>query len=132
MTPLPLLTIARFSEALATLKRETPGVLSATLASADGLTVASTLDISQEADRLAAMSSSLAGLATALTRETGHGTPARLILESDQGVIVTLQVPLPGGALVLTVITSTEAVLGKLLWSCRQTVEQLAGFAQPA
>ena len=37
---LRLVTIARLAEILAELQRETPGLLSATLASADGLTVA--------------------------------------------------------------------------------------------
>ncbi len=127
--PLSLITIAKFADLLARLQRETPGVLNATLASADGLTVASTLRVSQEADRVAAMSSSLAGLASALTRETGHGSPRRLILESDQGLIVALQVPLPGGDLVLAVIASTEAVLGQLLWACRHAVAQLGDAA---
>ena len=52
---LRLVTIARLAEILAELQRETPGVLSATLASADGLTVASTLSNNHEADKLSAM-----------------------------------------------------------------------------
>ena len=73
--PLRLLTITQFSDALRRLRQDTPGVLSATLASTDGLTIASTLSRSQEADRIAAMSGSISALAGALTRETGHETP---------------------------------------------------------
>ncbi|MDO9436912.1 roadblock/LC7 domain-containing protein [Hydrogenophaga sp.] len=132
MTALPLITIAHFADLLGELRRETPGMLNATLATADGLTLASTLSNSHEADRLAAMSSSLAGLSSALTRETGHGTPRQLILSSDQGHIVSMQVPLPTGEVVLTVVTTHKAVLGKLLWSCRQTAEQMTLAALPA
>ena len=82
---LRLVTIARLAEILAELQRETPGVLSATLASADGLTVASTLSNNHEADKLSAMSGSLSALAGAMTREAGHGVPERLILESSTG-----------------------------------------------
>ena len=73
---LRLVTIARLAEILAELQRETPGVLSATLASADGLTVASTLSNNHEADKLSAMSGSLSALAGAMTREAGHGVQA--------------------------------------------------------
>ena len=122
-TSLRLVTIARLADILAELQRETPGVLSATLASADGLTVASTLPDSQDADKLSAMSGSLSALAGAMTREAGHGTPERLILESSQGHIVTMSVPAASGDLVLTVVTNQSSLLGKLLWSCRSTAD---------
>ena len=122
---LRLVTIARLAEILAELQRETPGVLSATLASADGLTVASTLSNNHEADKLSAMSGSLSALAGAMTREAGHGVPERLILESSTGHIVTMGVSTASGDLVLTVITNQSSLLGKLLWSCRSTADQV-------
>ena len=109
----------------ADLQRSAPGVVSATLASADGLTVASTLTNSQDADKLSAMSGSLSALAGAMTREAGHAAPERLILESDSGHIVSMNVPVPTGDLVLTVITNQSSLLGKLLWSCRSTADQV-------
>ena len=108
---------------LAELQRGTPGVLSATLASADGLTVASTLSNNHEADKLSAMSGSLSALAGAMTREAGHGVPERLILESSTGHIVTMGVSTASGDLVLTVVTNQSSLLGKLLWSCRSTAD---------
>lgn len=128
--PLRLVTIARFSELLLQLRRDTPGVLSATLASADGLMVASTLSQSQEADRISAMSGSISALADALTRETGHGAPDRLILESAGGRIVSMSVPAATGAMVLTVVSSPASLLGKLLWNCSASVEALCACAQ--
>ena len=122
---LRLVTIARLADILADLQRSAPGVVSATLASADGLTVASTLTNSQDADKLSAMSGSLSALAGAMTREAGHAAPERLILESDSGHIVSMNVPVPTGDLVLKVITNQSSLLGKLLWSCRSTADQV-------
>jgi predicted regulator of Ras-like GTPase activity (Roadblock/LC7/MglB family) len=121
--PLRLVTIARLAEILVDLQRSAPGVLSATIASADGLTVASTLSNSQEADRISAMSGSLSALAGALTREAGHGRPDRLILESGSGHIMTMNVAVSDRDLVLTVITNESSLLGKLLWSCNTTAD---------
>lgn len=127
-TPWRLVTIARLADILADLQRGTPGVVSATLASADGLTVASTLADSHDADKLSAMSGSLSALAGAMTREAGHAAPERLILESGSGHIVSMNVPVPAtaastGDLVLTVVTNQSSLLGKLLWSCRSTAD---------
>lgn len=122
-TSLRLVTIAKLAEILAQLQINAPGVLSATLASADGLTVASTLSNTQDADKLSAMSGSLSALAGAMTREAGRSAPERLILESGTGHIVTMTVPVNTGDLVLTVVTNESSLLGKLLWSCRNTAE---------
>ena len=122
---LRLAAVARCAELLAALKRETPGVLSATVATADGLTVASTLTHKGEADKLSAMSGSIAALAAAMTREAAHGEPGRVILESSKGHIVSLKVA-AAMPLVLTVVTTEAAVLGTLLWSCRSAAERIA------
>ncbi|MGV3681790.1 MAG: roadblock/LC7 domain-containing protein [Acidovorax sp.] len=124
-TSLRLVTIAQLAGLLGELQRGTPGILSATLASADGFTVASTLSDSQDADKLSAMSGSLSALAGAMTREAGHSAPERLILESGSGHIVSMNLPVPSGDLVLTVVTNESSLLGKLLWSCRNTADQV-------
>ncbi|EJE48553.1 hypothetical protein PMI14_07007 [Acidovorax sp. CF316] len=124
-TSLRLVTIAQLAGLLGELQRGTPGILSATLASADGFTVASTLSDSQDADKLSAMSGSLSALAGAMTREAGHSAPERLILESGSGHIVSMNLSVPSGDLVLTVVTNESSLLGKLLWSCRNTADQV-------
>jgi len=127
--PPRLLLVSRYTELLARLRSDTAGVVNASIATADGLAVASTLVDEQDADRLAAMSGSIAALASALTRETGHGEPERVVLESATGVIVSLKVPGQQGGLVLTVVTDQNAVLGKLLWACRATAAEIAACA---
>lgn len=124
-----LALVARCAELLAELRQGTPGVVSATVATADGLAVASTLVGGSEVDKLAAMSGSIAALASALTRETGRGEPERVILESAGGHVVSMKVPGSAAGLVLTVVTDGNAVLGKLLWNCRATAEKLAAAA---
>lgn len=131
-TSLRLVTIAQLAGLLGELQRGTPGILSATLASADGFTVASTLSDSQDADKLSAMSGSLSALAGAMTREAGHSAPERLILESGSGHIVSMNVPAPSGDLVLTVVTNESSLLGKLLWSCRNTADQVVAACATA
>ncbi len=131
-TSLRLVTIAQLAGLLGELQRGTPGILSATLASADGFTVASTLSDSQDADKLSAMSGSLSALAGAMTREAGHSAPERLILESGSGHIVSMNVPVPSGDLVLTVVTNESSLLGKLLWSCRNTADQVVAACAAA
>lgn len=126
---LRLTLVARCAELIAELRSSTTGVLSATVATADGLAVASTLGSGPEVDKLAAMSGSIAALASALTRETGHGEPERVTLESSRGQIVSMKVPGTDVGLVLTVVTDNEAVLGTVLWHCRATTEKIAASA---
>ena len=127
---MPRLTlVARWAELLAELRSGTAGVVSATVSTADGLAVASTLSDRHEVDKLSAMSSSIAALATALTREASRGEPERVILESARGHIVSMKVPATDVGLVLTVVSDDSAVLGKLLWSCRNTSERIAAIA---
>ena len=76
-------------------------------------------------------SGSLSALAGAMTREAGHATPERLILESNSGHILTMNVPAAFGTLVLTVVTDQSLVLGKLLWSCSTAADQITAACAP-
>ena len=131
-TPPRLALVAGCADTLADLRTTTAGLQSATIATTDGLAVASTLGSGKEVDKLAAMSGSIAALASALTRETGHGEPENLILESSDGLIVSFRVPVAEPGLVLTVVTDNNAVLGTLLWSCRAAVARIAAIAATA
>jgi predicted regulator of Ras-like GTPase activity (Roadblock/LC7/MglB family) len=127
---LRLVAIARFAEILQQLQADAYGVLSATLASVDGLTIASTLAEPRDADKLSAMAGSISALAGALTHEVGHIDAERLILETATGRVLTMNVPLPTGAIVLAVVTNQGSLLGKLLWHCNDAVDQLVRAAE--
>ncbi len=103
----------------------TDGVQSATFATFDGVTVASTIDGKTEGDKISAMSSSISALAAALTREVKHPEPDRVLLESEHGRIVFIKVP---AGIVFTAVTDHTTVLGTLLWNCRSTTEKLSSF----
>ncbi len=118
--------VARCAEVLADLRSSAPGVVSASVATVDGLNVASTLAERSEVDRMAAVSGSLGGLVGALAREVGHGQVRRVVLDAEHGRIVAFEVPDTAPALVLTVVADTTAVLGTLLWAGRQAVERLS------
>ena len=105
---------------------QTHGVESATFATFDGVTVASTIDGKNEGDKMSAMSSSISALAAALTREVRHAEPDRVLLESGDGRIVFIKIPAAG--IVFAAVTDQHTVLGTLLWSCRNTTEKLAGY----
>ncbi|MES2898167.1 MAG: roadblock/LC7 domain-containing protein [Pseudomonadota bacterium] len=104
----------------------TAGIQSATIATFDGVTVASTVEGKTEGDKIAAMSSSISALAAALTREVKHSEPDRVLLESEDGRIVFIKVQAANAGLVFTAATDHTIVLGNLLWNCRSTTEKLA------
>lgn len=106
----------------------TAGVQSSTVATVDGVTVASTLIGKFESDKLSALSSSMSALAAALAREVGHPEPDRVLLESEHGRIIFIKVPIATAGIVFTAVTDHSALLGTLLWSCRSTAEKLALF----
>lgn len=106
----------------------TEGVQSATFATFDGVTVASTISGKTEGDKISAMSSSMSALAAALTREVRHPEPERVLLESEQGRIVFIKIPAANAGIVFTAVTDQHTVLGTLLWNCRSTTEKLASY----
>jgi predicted regulator of Ras-like GTPase activity (Roadblock/LC7/MglB family) len=108
---------------------KTSGVQSATFATFDGVTVASTINGKTEGDKIAAMSSSISALAAALTREVHHPEPDRVLLESEHGRIVFIKIPAANAGIVFTAVTDHNTVLGTLLWNCRNTSERLANYA---
>lgn len=97
----------------------TPGVLSAVLLSADGFEVASLQTGKGGAARLAAMGSSLSAIGSAIAREAGIVECNRMILESDSGTIVIMNIPDARPSLSLAIIADASCVLGRLLWAAK-------------
>jgi uncharacterized protein len=102
------------------------GVTLAVLTSDDGFEVAS-YHARGLSGRIAAMSSSLQALGTAMAREVGLGQPRCLIIESRGGTILVLGLATASPRLSLTVVGSSDVTLGQLLWAarnCRRQLEQ--------
>ncbi|WMJ69895.1 roadblock/LC7 domain-containing protein [Stenotrophomonas sp. 24(2023)] len=117
-TPHPAPTL----EALA---RTLSGVQAIVLASSDGFALAQAGPRGNTADRLAAMTSSMLGLAGALGRELAFGDLDTLILEAAHGKVLMLAVPGPSPRLLMTACDHT-CVIGNVLWHAKQCVLQLA------
>ncbi len=86
------------------------------VATIDGFSLAVAQRQSIDADRLAAMVSSIGALGAAASRETGIGTPRCLVVESTEGRLVVRCVNTGTHDLVIAVLADTKALLG-MVWT---------------
>jgi predicted regulator of Ras-like GTPase activity (Roadblock/LC7/MglB family) len=98
----------------------TSGVTLAVLTSGDGFEIAAHPRGLSKVQRLAAMSSSLQALSEAMVQEAGLVRIRNLIIESDGGTVIVLGIGNVTPRLSLTVVTSGDEILGRLLWASRE------------
>lgn len=111
---------------LDTFAQTTPGVVSAVLMSADGFEVASLQVGKGGAARLAAMGSSLSAIGSAIAKEAGIVECNRMVIESDSGTVVIMNVPDSRPPMSLAVIANDSSMLGQLLWSAKTCCAAIA------
>ncbi|MEO6280576.1 roadblock/LC7 domain-containing protein [Roseateles sp.] len=99
------------------------GARTVLVATIDGFALAVAKRQSIDADRLAALVSSIGALGTAASRETGIGTPRCLVVESTEGRLVVRCVTAGSHELVVAVLTDTQALLGRV-WTALARVDQ--------
>lgn len=109
----------RLQQALDALLRSSTGIRSCVLASADGFVVAEANLQDAAGEKLAAMSSSMVGLATAIARELSFGALETLVLDACDGKVVMLAIPAPDRDLVMLVSCGSSSTLGHVLYSAR-------------
>jgi uncharacterized protein len=97
----------------------TPGTVLAVLTSGDGFEIAAHPRGLPTVQRLAAMSSSLQALSEAMVQEAGLVRIRNLIIESEGGTVIVLGIGKVTPRLSLTVVTSGDEILGRLLWASR-------------
>lgn len=114
-----------FQSELAALLRSSTGILTCVLASADGFVIAQDNLQSANGEKLAAMSSSMIGLATAVSRELALGTLDALVMEALQGKVVMLSVPTGKADLVLLVSCGTAGTIGHVLYSAKAAAKNI-------
>lgn len=102
-------------------------VRSAVLLSADGFEIAALRLDHHGASRMAAMGSSLAAVASAITQEAGLSGFERMLVESEAGIVLVLHVPAALSTLAFVVVAEKKAVLGQLLWSSAACVAAISG-----
>lgn len=104
---------------------QTRGIESASVVSGDGFEIASVLRGDVAGDKLAAMASSLLALSEAVVRELRMQVCRNVIIESEQGSVVTLRVPMPQRELLMSVLCSDAASLGSVLFAARGAAQSL-------
>lgn len=107
------------AEQLEKFGRDTPGITLAVLSSGDGFEVASYRAERATSAKIAAMGSSLQALSEAITREAKLHGARKLIIESDDGSVLSLGIADSKPVLSLVVVADKSASLGHLLWSAK-------------
>nr|WP_295521156.1 roadblock/LC7 domain-containing protein [uncultured Stenotrophomonas sp.] len=116
---------ASTASALHALARDVTGIQAIVVASADGFALAQAGPQANVADRLAAMTSSMLGLASALGRELRFGELDTLILDAANGKVLMLSIPGTQPRLLMTACDHS-CVIGNALWHAKQCARALA------
>lgn len=96
------------------------GVRAAVVASVDGFALAQSATQSSSGERLAAMTSAMLALASAVGRELSLGTLDVLMLDASEGKVLMQSIPLARGSLLLMAACGQRSVIGHVLWSARE------------
>ncbi|MBD9536956.1 roadblock/LC7 domain-containing protein [Stenotrophomonas sp. ATCM1_4] len=96
------------------------GVRAAVVASVDGFALAQSATQQSSGERLAAMTSAMLALASAVGRELSLGTMEVLMLEASEGKVLMQSIPLARGSLLLMAACGQRSVIGHVLWSARE------------
>lgn len=102
-----------------------PGVRSAVIASVDGFALAEASGGTGSGERLAAMTSSMLGLAKAVTHELAMGAMEVLMVEAGDGKVLMLSIPAPAAPLLLMAACSQRTVIGAVLWNARECSQRI-------
>ena len=113
-------------EEMEALVRDNKGVESAAVISGDGFEVASVLRAGVSGEKLAAMASSLLALSEAVVNELRMSSCRNVIIESEQGVLVTMRIPATNRELLMSVLCNNASSLGAVLFAARACAQSLS------
>lgn len=97
-----------------------PGIRTTVVASVDGFALASVGGSGDNGDRLAAMTSSMLGLAAAIGRELALGELEVLMVEAGAGKVLMLSIPCRHRPLLLMAACTERSVIGNMRWSAKE------------
>ncbi|NLE99546.1 MAG: hypothetical protein GX601_01065 [Anaerolineales bacterium] len=100
-----------------------PDVEATAVVSADGLTIASSLPMGVEEDRVSAMSAAMLSLGERIAEELGRGGLDEVYVKGEHGYVVLRAV---GEEAVLTVMARQQTKLGLLFLDMRRACADLA------
>lgn len=98
------------------------GLTAVQISTSDGYVVAAHLSAEMHDKKLAAMSSSLIGLAESVSKELNVGAPENLLVEAKHGTAVALRV---SEHLLLLAAVGRGASLGTVLWQAKSAAEAI-------
>ena len=116
------------------LMQELKGARAVVIATEDGFELAGRMDSDAQVARLSALASSLAALGALAGEESNLGACDNVTIEAAQGHLVMMQARHVEVNLILSVVTSREALIGQVLYLAKRAVRDLrqAGEGGPA
>jgi predicted regulator of Ras-like GTPase activity (Roadblock/LC7/MglB family) len=105
---------------------EVSGVVAVVIATVDGFDVASSARGAADAQRIAALASSIAAIGDVVSSEAGLGRSRGITVATERGFVVVQQVPRRDVGLVINVIAGGDAVLAQVSYRTAQAVRLLA------
>jgi predicted regulator of Ras-like GTPase activity (Roadblock/LC7/MglB family) len=104
---------------------EVRSVKAVVISTGDGFEVAARVEDATQITRMSAMASSLSALGALAGEENGLGDCKNMIIESESGMLVILQVQRGADTFILSVIAGSDAVIGQILFFAKQAVRIL-------
>jgi hypothetical protein len=109
-------------ERLRDLQASSGDVEAAAIVSVDGLSIASSMPVGIEEDRVSAMSAAMLSLGERISTELGRGSLEQVYVKGEKGYVILTSV---GEEAVLTVMARKEAKLGLIFLDIGRTVQDL-------
>jgi predicted regulator of Ras-like GTPase activity (Roadblock/LC7/MglB family) len=109
-------------ERLRDLQASSGDVEAAAIVSVDGLSIASSMPVGIEEDRVSAMSAAMLSLGERISNELGRGVLQQVYVKGENGYVILTSV---GEEAVLTVMARREAKLGLIFLDIGRTVQDL-------
>ena len=101
------------------------GVDAVVVASVDGFAIAAAFDKPNDADRIAAMASSISAIGSVVAMEAGLGAYRSVTINTDSGFVAVHAVQRPDLELVINVIGGQNAILAQVLHRVKTVAAQL-------
>lgn len=107
------------------LMEDVRGIKAVVISTEDGFEVAARVENTAQVSRLAAMASSLAALGAIAGEESQLGNCDNIMIGADNGHLIMMQAKQSKLVLIISVITGKDAIIGQVLYFCRQASKKL-------
>lgn len=122
--PVALQTAAQ--EEAQSILRDMEGVRAVVIATVDGFAIAHALQDGMDANRIAAMASSISAISQVVSEEAELGAGKRVTIEADIGFSVLQSVQRSDVQLVLCVVANSKALLAQVAYRCGAAAKRIA------